>query len=57
MAVGEEGQGKYPCAGSDVKVMPMDKGSDERHHIYECPEAGDAAIESHGGQSIVLHDA
>ena len=37
--------------------MPMDEGSDERHHVYECPEAGDAAIESHGRQSIVLYDA
>jgi hypothetical protein len=37
--------------------MPMDEGSDERHRVYECPEAGDAAIESHGGQSIVLYDA
>lgn len=37
--------------------MPMDEGSDERHHVYECLEAGDVAIESHGGQSIALHDA
>jgi hypothetical protein len=37
--------------------MPMDERSDERHHVCECPEAGDAAIKRHGGQSIVLHDA
>ena len=37
--------------------MPMDEGPDERHHVYECPETSDAAIESHGGQSIVLYNA
>jgi hypothetical protein len=35
----------------------MDDRTDERHHVYECPEAKDRTVEHRSGQSVVLHDA
>jgi hypothetical protein len=35
----------YPCRCSNEKVSTVEEGPDERHHVYECPEGSDAAVE------------
>lgn len=40
-------RGAYPCSGSHVEIIAVEEWPDERHHVYEYPEAGDAAVEGH----------
>lgn len=35
----------------------MNYRTDERHQVYEDPEANDREVEMRGGQSVALHDA